>query len=158
MAEKDVISRIKESLTDKIISWKEKSPKRHYFIIGKTDIVPVAGYLFEKAGARFITASGIDTPKGIEILYHFSFDREGGEVATFKVLIPKQNCEVESIAPIIPGASWIEREIQDLLGVKFLNHPDPRPLLISEDWPKNKYPLRIDYRDVDLTSETGEEK
>jgi len=154
----DVISRVKESLKDKIVSWEEKSPRRYYFTIKKADIVPVAKYLFEKLGARFITASGVDTPKGIEILYHFSFDKEGGKVVSVRLLTPKQKCEVESITPFIPGAGFIEREIQELLGVKFLNHPDPRPLLTSEDWPRDKFPLRTDYRDTDFTNEKEENK
>jgi len=158
MAKKDVIDKVKDSLKNKILSWEEKSPNRHYFTVKKTNIVPVASFLFKKMGARFITASGIDTPKGIEVLYHFSFDREGGKVVTVKVLVSKQKCEIESIASIILGATWIEREIKELLGVKFLNHPDPRPLLTAEDWPKDKYPLRIDYRDVDFPSETDKEK
>lgn len=153
MAEKDITDKVRENLKDKIIFWEEKSPIRHYFTIKKADIAAVAKYLFEKMGARFIIASGVDTPKGVEILYHFSFDREGGKVVTVKALAPKQKCEIESIAPVIPGASFIEREIQELLGVKFLNHPDPRPLLTAEDWPKDRFPLREDYRDTDFTSE-----
>lgn len=148
MAEKNVISQIKENLKDKVLFWEERSPNRHYFTVKKINIVPVARYLFEKVGARLITATGIDTPKGIEVLYHFSFDREGGKVVTVKVLVSKQECEIESIAPVIPGATWIEREIKELLGVKFLNHPDPKPLLTAEDWPKDTYPLRLDYRDT----------
>lgn len=158
MAKKDIVEKMREHLKDKIISWEEKSPTRYYFTTKKADIILVASYLFEKVEARFITASGVDTPKGIEILYHFSFDKERGKVVTVKVLVPKQKCEVESIVSVIPGAIWIEREIQELLGVKFLNHPDPRPLLTAENWPKDKYPLRIDYRDVDFTNETGKEK
>lgn len=158
MLKKDVIEKVKEHLINNIISWEEKSPTRYYFTTKKANIVLIARYLFEKVGARFITASGVDTPEGIEILYHFSFDKEEGKVVTVKVLIPKQKCEVESIVSVIPGAIWIEREIQELLGVKFLNHPDPRPLLTAENWPKHKYPLRIDYRDVDFTNETGKEK
>jgi len=158
MAPKDVISRVKDNLKDKIISWEEKSPRRHYFTIKKNDLTSVAKYLFEKVKARFIIASGIDTPKGIEILYHFSFDREGGKIVTAKVLVPKDKCEVESIASIIPGAEWIEREIQELLGVKFLNHPDPRPLLTAEDWPEGVYPLRSDYRDTQFPEGINKEK
>jgi len=150
MAKKDVVERVKEHLRNKILSWEEKSPTRYYFIIKKGDIIPVVRYLFEKARARFIIASGVDTPKGIEILYHFSFDRQEGKIVTVKILVPKDNCEVESIAPFIPGARWIEREIKELLGVKFLNHPDLRPLLTSEDWPKNTYPLRLNYRDANF--------
>lgn len=158
MAKKDIIERIKEHLKDKIISWEEKSARRHYFTVKKADIVPVARYLFEKAGARFVTASGVDTPKGIEILYHFSFDREGGKVVTVKTLVSKNKCEIESITPVVLGATFIEREIQELLGVKFLNHPDPRPLLTAEDWPKGVYPLRLDYRDAQFPEDICDKK
>ena len=157
MDKKDVIEKVKGNLKGRIVSWEEKSLTRYYFIVKKGDIIPVVRYLFEKVGARFITASGVDTPKGIEILYHFSFDREKGKVVTVKILVPKQKCEVESIAPFIPGARWIEREIKELLGVKFLNHPDLRPLLTSEDWPKNTYPLRLDYRDANFPEDIKRE-
>lgn len=158
MNKKDIVVQIKEDLKDKIIFWEGRSPKRHYFMINKDDIVFVARYLFEKRRARFITASGIDTPRGIEILYHFSFDKEKRGILTVKVLVSKQECEIESLTPFITGATFIEREIQELLGVKFLNHPDPRPLLTSEDWPEDKFPLRIDYRDADFTNKVDEEK
>lgn len=153
----DIVDKVKESLKNKIVSWEEKNPRRHYFTIKKADILDVVRYLFEKTGARFVTASGVDTPKGIEILYHFSFDRAGGKVVTVKLLTSKEKCQVDSIASIVPGASFIEREIQELLGVAFLDHPDPRPLLTSEDWPEGKYPLRSDYRDTDFASEKSEE-
>ncbi|MBC7189723.1 NADH-quinone oxidoreductase subunit C [Candidatus Aerophobetes bacterium] len=153
MAEKDIIEKIKEALKDKILVWQEKSARRHYFTVRRQDVVPVARYLFEKMKARFITTSGVDTPKGIEILHHFSFDKNGGKIVTLRTILPREKAQIDSIAPFIPGASFIEREIQELLGVKFLNHPDPRPLLTSEDWPKDKFPLRIDYRDTDFTSE-----
>ncbi|HDN85483.1 MAG TPA: NADH-quinone oxidoreductase subunit C [Candidatus Aerophobetes bacterium] len=160
MAKKDIVEKVKEHLKDRIVSWEEKSSRRHYFTVKKADIVPVARYLFEKAGARFITASGVDTPKGIEILYHFSFDREGGKVVTVKVLVPKDKCEIESITPVVLGAIFIEREIKELLGVKFLNHPDPRPLLTAENWPRDVYPLRLEYRDAnfpeDISNKTNQ--
>jgi Ni,Fe-hydrogenase III component G len=158
MPKKDIIEKVKETLKERIISWEERSPKRIYFTVKKDDLVAVTRYLFEKGKARFITASGIDTPKGIEILYHFSFDREGGKVVTVKVLVSKKRCEIESITPYIPGAGFIEREIQELLGVKFLNHPDPRPLLSAEDWPKDWHPLRVDFRDVQFTDNKRQEK
>jgi len=83
----------------------------------------------------------LDTPEGIEILYHFSFDKLG-KVVSIRTLLPREKPEVESISLIIKGAQWIEREIQDLLGVKFLNHPDPRRFILADDWPEGVYPYR----------------
>ena len=61
---------------------------------------------------------------------------------SLRVLLSSEAPEVESISPIVKGAQWIEREIQDILGVKFLNHPDPRRFILADDWPEGVYPYR----------------
>ena len=50
----------------------------------------------------------------------------------------------ELITPLIPGAEWIEREMHDILGITFRNHPNMRRLILSDDWPEGVYPLRKD--------------
>ncbi len=50
--------------------------------------------------------------------------------------------ELPSISADVPAANWHEREAQDLLGIVFVGHPDPRPLVLHDGWPKGLYPLR----------------
>jgi len=141
MPVEDVIREFKEKFKEKILQWEEKSSKRYYITISKDDLLEMVEFVFAKQKARFIIESGIDTAHGIEILYHFSFDKLN-IIITFKILLPKDKYEVESISILIPGANWIEREITELLGVEFLHHPDPRRLLLADDWPSGDYPLR----------------
>ncbi|HEV2859561.1 MAG TPA: NADH-quinone oxidoreductase subunit C [Pyrinomonadaceae bacterium] len=51
--------------------------------------------------------------------------------------------EVESVTPVWPAANWMEREVYDLFGVHFRNHPDLRRLLLPADW--DGHPFRKDY-------------
>jgi Ni,Fe-hydrogenase III large subunit len=45
----------------------------------------------------------------------------------------------------VPAAHWYEREVQDLLGLVPLGHPDPRRLVLHDDWPDGIHPLRKDF-------------
>ena len=139
----NIIAKIKEKFSDRIKDWEEKSAKRIYFSVSKEVIPEIVRFIYRDLDARFITASGVDTPEAIEILYHFNLDKTN-KVVSVRTRVDKSSLEIESIAPIIKGAEWIEREIWELLGVKFNNHPNLKRLLLAEDWPKGKYPLRRD--------------
>ncbi|PJB28673.1 hypothetical protein CO111_00985 [Candidatus Desantisbacteria bacterium CG_4_9_14_3_um_filter_50_7] len=141
----NIIKKVKDGLGGKIKNWEEKNPGRIYITIDKENIRETAHFIFEDCKARFIILTGIDTPLGYENLYHFDFDSIG-TVVTVKTLIPKSAPEIESIATIIPGANFIEREVYDMLGIKFIGHPDPRRLLLSDDWPEGVHPLRRDFK------------
>ena len=137
-----VQERIKEKLGNKILKWEENGPRRKYFTVKKEDIYETVRFLFRDLGLRFSTASGIQTPSGFEILYHFSFDK-AGEIYSVRILIEdKKHPEVASVTPIFPGAEWIEREMWELLGINFKGHPNLKKLLLADDWPQGNYPLR----------------
>lgn len=140
MAE-EILAKIKEKFSWQILNIFEKSPRRTYIDVKPENIKQMVEFIFRRLEARFVIASGIDTPNGIEILYHFSFDSVG-KIVTLRTKIDKENLEIESITPIIKGAEWTEREIYELLGVRFKNHPNLKKLLLAEDWPEGKYPLR----------------
>ena len=133
---------IKEWLGNKITAWEEKSSRRIYFSVKKEDIFETSRFLFKDLGLRFSTASGMETPDGFEILYHYSFDQTG-EIYSVRVIIgDKNNPEIDAITPIFPGGEWIEREIWEMLGINFKGHPNLKRLLLAEDWPEGEYPLR----------------
>ena len=93
----------------------------------------------ENAGISAIT--GIDLGEKIELMYHI---RTYGTIITIGTEVPKKNAKIESITDLIPGANFHEREASDLLGVFFEGHPNPKRLILPEDWPGNIFPLRKD--------------
>jgi NADH-quinone oxidoreductase subunit C len=60
-----------------------------------------------------------------------------------KVRVAGASAHVASVIGVWPAANWLEREVWDLFGIAFDGHPDPRRLLMPEDW--DGYPLRKDY-------------
>jgi NADH-quinone oxidoreductase subunit C len=60
-----------------------------------------------------------------------------------KVRLHGGDAHLATVSDIWPGANWFEREVWDLFGIVFDGHPDPRRLLMPEDW--EGYPLRKDY-------------
>jgi Ni,Fe-hydrogenase III component G len=139
---KNVVEEIKEKFADRILRFEEKSPLRIYIDFKPQDIPLIVKFVFRDLSCRFVIATGIDTPGGIEILYHFSHDASGKVVSLRTLIADKKNPEIESITPIIIGAEWIEREMWEMLGINFLGHPNLKHLLLIDDWPKGEYPLR----------------
>ena len=138
----DMHDRIKEGLGKKIVKWQENSPKRIYFEIDKKDIFETVRFMFKDLALRFSTASGVDTPEGFEILYHFSYDQTGQFYSVRVMIEDKEHPGIDSVTPLFPGAEWIEREMWELLGINFKGHPNLKRLLLAEDWPEGNYPLR----------------
>ena len=60
-----------------------------------------------------------------------------------KVRVPGEPAHVPSVAEVWPAANWAEREVYDMFGVHFDNHPDLRRVLMPDDW--EGFPARKDY-------------
>jgi NADH-quinone oxidoreductase subunit C len=77
-----------------------------------------------------------------EVIYHLvSIPRR--DRLRLKVRLSSDDPVVDSVVPVWPGANWLEREVFDLFGIRFNEHPDLRRILMPEDW--EGYPLRKDY-------------
>lgn len=137
-----ISAQIQEKLGSKISAFRQPALRRVYFSVMPGDIREVGRVLFSELGLRFVIATGQDTPEGIEILYHFAFDKSGEVVSLRTLLTDKKSPRIDSLAVLFPAAEWIEREMWELLGIDFIGHPNLKRLLLAEEWPQGKYPLR----------------
>lgn len=148
MTREQTLSKIQNALGDRIVEWQRKSDRRVYVEVRPDDVAEATRLVFKDLGARFQTASGVDTRSAIEILYHWAFDKLD-VVVTVRIKLERDNPEVDSMVSICKGTEWIEREMWELLGITFRGHPDMRHLLLKDDWPAGNYPLRRDCTRLD---------
>jgi NADH-quinone oxidoreductase subunit C len=93
---------------------------------------------------RFIIASALHSRKGFEIYYHFSMDSTG-LVLNIQVVLPQENPEIESLSNMFSASNWIEREIHELFGISFRNHPNQEKLISEGNWAEGVYPYRKEF-------------
>ncbi|HXG33058.1 MAG TPA: NADH-quinone oxidoreductase subunit C [Bryobacteraceae bacterium] len=77
-----------------------------------------------------------------EVVYHLH-SLERNERLRLKCRLNGGDPEVDSVTAVWRSANWYEREVYDLFGIRFRNHPDLRRILMPEDW--EGHPLRKDY-------------
>ena len=136
-----IIEKFKEEFNPEILETVVKNQKRMAITINSDAIVDVAGYLYKTEGFRFIIASAIHTKSGFEIHYHFSKDTSG-LILNIHVILDKDNPKIESLSNMFSASNWIEREMHELFGIDFLNHPNQEKLISEGNWAEGVYPMR----------------
>jgi NADH-quinone oxidoreductase subunit C len=91
--------------------------------------------------------TGLDFKSHRLVLYYLSSIVHGHKVA-LKVKLPTEGPSVESISHLYGCANWYEREVYDLFGVTFRNHPDLRRIMLPDDW--EGHPMLKDYTHENL--------
>jgi Ni,Fe-hydrogenase III large subunit/Ni,Fe-hydrogenase III component G len=77
------------------------------------------------------------------VYYLYALDAAHGFVLV-RVPVPQDDPELPSLTNADHAINWQEREIQDLFGIKLLDHPNPRRCVLHDDWP-DVHPLRRDF-------------
>lgn len=87
----------------------------------------------------------IDWKTKLTMVYHLS-STETRDTVVVKVDLDRSNAEIETVSHIWRTAEFHEREVYELFGVNFLNHPDLRLLILPDGW-EGRNPLRKDFED-----------
>ena len=89
--------------------------------------------------------TGVDWPEYFEVVYHLESSRHGHRLVLRVRTDGREDPHLDTVSDIWPTADAHEREVYDLFGIRFNNHPDLRRLLLTDDWVG--YPMRKDYKD-----------
>jgi NADH-quinone oxidoreductase subunit C len=133
------------SLPDAIVDGHDRLNELTLFI-DAARIVDVCRFL--KDQRTFVRISSITAVDWIpaeprfEVVYHLH-SLERNERLRLKCRLGGENPEIDSVTGVWRGADWYEREVFDLFGIRFRNHPNLKRILMPEDW--EGYPLRKDY-------------
>jgi len=141
------VSKLKSTFPDAVLSSEEY--RGDVTVTLKQDsLLPVCSFLRDDPDYSFrflVDVTAVDyydrTPRFI-MVYHLLSMKHNLRLR-LKVPLTGEMPEIETVSGIWPTANWHERETYDLLGVRFINHPDLRRILLPDHW--DCHPLRKDY-------------
>lgn len=136
---------LSENFSDKLVSVYQSSGDT--FIVVDTDsILEISKHLKENLHYIFLSdVFGIDrytSEDRFEVVYNLISLKHQQRVFV-KVRCEEENPEVDSVVPVWPAANWFEREVYDMFGIYFRNHPDLRRIYMPEDF--EYFPLRKEF-------------
>ncbi len=142
----DLEKLINSELTTKINSSKIKHDQL-YINIDEKNLMDVIFFLKTNSESKFrqlIEITAVDYPekeRRFKVVYLLLSHENNKRIIVDYII--KENEVVSSITSIFPSANWMEREVFDMYGIEFKNHPDLRRILT--DYGFKGYPLRKDF-------------
>ncbi len=145
MSTEAAINKLTDRFSSDTLRLDMSQEKRGIVSVRPSAILSISEYLYKSEGFRFIIASAMHTRRGFEIYYHFSLDTEG-MVLSLHVILDSSNPQIESLSNMFSASNWIEREMHELFGINFLNHPNQEKLISEGNWAEGVYPYRKEFR------------
>ncbi len=143
-----LLQRIQQIFSDGVISLVEWRGDLAITVI-PSKLHEVAQFLHDDPGMDFdyiVHVSSVDWPDSeerFEVVWELYSIRKRHRLR-LKTRVPESDCTVDSLTDILKGADFMEREVFDMMGIRFRNHPDLRRILMPDDYAEG-YPLRKDF-------------
>lgn len=117
-------------------------------LISANEWLPLAEQLRNDAALQFdylFCVTAVDWKTYLSAVYHLRSTTLGHIIVIKAKIENRMNAEIETVSHIWRTAEFHEMEAYDLMGIKFLHHPDMRRIFMTDDW--EGWPLRKDYVD-----------
>ncbi|MBC7090909.1 MAG: NADH-quinone oxidoreductase subunit C [Nitrososphaeria archaeon] len=136
--EESLLNELKSVFGENIVE--SKIFKRRIFLkVSPEYYYKVVEFLVKEKGLYHLeTMTATELKDYIEIIAHLGLSTS----VSVKTAVDKNSPKIVSLCNLIPGAEFYEREIMDLMGVEFDGHPNPKRLVLPQDWPTGVHPLR----------------
>lgn len=108
-----------------ILRWLKESPEQHYEFLSDLTAVDFGG------------------GRALQVVYQL-WSLSHRRSLRIKAEVPLSALEIDSVEPLWRTADWLEREVYDLFGIRFVGHPDLRRILMPEHYAEG-HPLRKDF-------------
>jgi len=120
--------------------------RRIFTEVDYVNFLDVFVYLKENLGfGHLCTITGLDEAEKMSLIYHLA--DTAGIIVNLRTSVLKENPKVKTVSNYFPGAQIYERELIDLLGFKVEGLPEGSRYPLTDDWPKDQFPLRKDWKD-----------
>ena len=148
MSLQQVISQLQDAFPTglaKIVEWRGELA----VTVPRDRLHEVAQFLHDDPAMDFdyiVHVSSVDWPddeERFEVVYEFYSIKKRQRIR-LKTRAPESDCIVDSLTDLWRGADFMEREVYDMMGIRFRNHPDLRRILMPDDYTEG-YPLRKDF-------------
>ena len=128
-------------------SVKTPRPRRISVDVGLENFMQVFDFAVKQLKFDHLcTITGLDEQERLSFIYHLARVCGEGFTLSIRTSAPKQNPVIKTVMPYFPGAEIYEREIMDLLGAKVEGLPEGNRYPLTDDWPKDEFPLRKDWK------------
>ena len=123
----------------------EENGKTLNVTVPKENLYETASFLRKDCSCDYLMdIVGVDYTDSLGTIYYLSNTQDAAQVVALKTTTSdRENPLLDSVHDLWESAGLYEREVHDLLGIRFVNHPDMRRLFLRQDW--KGYPLRKDY-------------
>lgn len=133
---------------DAVLSHQLSAGDQHIVFVPPSRNTEILGWLRDDPEQQYdllrdVTAVDYGGDRPLQVVYQL-FSIPHGTALRVKCELPVTELEIESAAGLWNSANWLEREVYDLFGITFLNHPDLRRIMMPEDYAEG-HPLRKDF-------------